>query len=60
MDSSALPAHLGFVAAAYAIVAVVLAGLVGYLLADHRRLRRRIGDLEARGVTRRNRAESGR
>lgn len=56
----AVPAHLGFVAAAYAIVVVVVAGLVAHLLADHRRLKRRIGDLEARGLGRRSDAGKGR
>lgn len=55
-----LPAHLGFVVAAYAVVVGVVAGLLGYLVVDHRRLKRRIGDLEARGAASRRPAREDR
>ena len=47
--------HAVFIWSSYAVVAVVLVGLIGWLVADGRRLRRRLAELEARGVTRRSR-----
>ena len=46
--------HAAFIVSAYAIVAVCLAGLTGWLLADARRQRRLLRDLDARGVIRRS------
>lgn len=51
-----LSGHAGFVFAAYAITTVVLVGMTAWILSDGRRLRRRIGELEARGVRRRSAA----
>ncbi len=31
-------AHLGFIVAAYAVAAVVIAGMIGFVLLDYRRL----------------------
>lgn len=45
--------HAAFIWASYAAVAVVLAALIGWLLYDGSRQKRRLADLEARGVTRR-------
>ncbi len=47
-------AHLGFIVAAYAVTAVVLVGIVAWIVVDGRSQRRRIADLEARGVRRRS------
>jgi heme exporter protein D len=46
--------HALFVTAAYSIAAVVLAMLVGWILADMSARRRELADLEARGVRRRS------
>jgi heme exporter protein D len=46
--------HALYVAAAYAITAVVLAGLVGWILLDQRARRRDLTELEASGVRRRS------
>lgn len=46
--------HAAFILAAYGAVALVLVGLVVWLLADDRRQRRVLAELEARGVTRRS------
>jgi heme exporter protein D len=46
--------HLGFIVAAYAVTAVVLVGIVAWIIVDGRNQRRRIADLEARGVRRRS------
>ncbi len=51
-----LSSHAGFVFAAYAITTVVLVGMTAWIVSDGRRLRRRIGELEARGVRRRSAA----
>ena len=46
--------HAAFIWASYAIVAVVLAALAGWLMFDGRRQQRLIDELEARGVRRRS------
>ena len=46
--------HAAFIWAAYATVAVALAGLVGWLVLDGRRQRQLVDELEARGVRRRS------
>ncbi len=48
--------HAAFIWASYAIYAVVLAGVIGWLVWDGARLKARLADLEARGVSRRSRA----
>ena len=47
--------HAAFIIASYAIVAVVMAGLVAWLILDGRRHQRTLAELEARGVRRRSR-----
>lgn len=47
--------HAPFIVASYAIVTVVLIGLVAWLILDGRRQQRILDDLEARGVRRRSR-----
>ena len=46
--------HAGFIIAAYALAALVVIGLIAWVLADHAAQRRLLADLEARGVTRRS------
>jgi heme exporter protein D len=46
--------HAAFIFAAYAIAAVVIGALIGWIGLDHRAQKRRLGALEARGVTRRS------
>jgi len=50
--------HAVFIWASYAVVALVLAALIIWLIADGRQLRRRLQDLEARGIRRRSAAHS--
>ena len=47
-------AHAGFIVAAYAVTAVVLAAMVAWIIFDGRAQRRRLADLEARGIRRRS------
>ena len=47
--------HAAFIIASYAIVAIVMVGLVAWLILDGRRQQRILDDLEARGVRRRSR-----
>ncbi|RWC37877.1 heme exporter protein CcmD [Mesorhizobium sp.] len=46
--------HALYVTAAYAITAVVLAGLIGWILFDQRARKRDLAELEASGVRRRS------
>jgi heme exporter protein D len=46
--------HSLFVAAAYGITALVIAGLIGWILADQAGRRRELAELEKRGVRRRS------
>jgi heme exporter protein D len=46
--------HAGFILAAYLVTALVLAGLVAWIVMDGRALRRRLAELEARGIRRRS------
>jgi heme exporter protein D len=48
--------QLGFVVAAYVTMVAVLAALIAWIVADGRAQRRRLADLEARGVRRRSAA----
>lgn len=47
-------AHAPFIVASYAIVALVIAGLIGWIVLDGRTQARRLAELEARGVKRRS------
>jgi heme exporter protein D len=51
-----IPQHPGFIFAAYAIAAVVMAGLLLWVILDGRQQRSRLADLEARGARRRSAA----
>jgi heme exporter protein D len=46
--------HTGFIIAAYLATAVVLVVLTVWILVDGRSLRRKLAELEARGVRRRS------
>jgi heme exporter protein D len=46
--------HAGFIAAAYIATAFVLLALVVWIVLDGRAQRRRLADLEARGIRRRS------
>ncbi|KQZ14987.1 transcriptional regulator [Mesorhizobium sp. Root554] len=46
--------HALYVTAAYAITAVVLAGLIGWILLDQRARKRELAELEAAGIRRRS------
>lgn len=46
--------HAGFIVAAYALTALVVVALIGWIVADYAAQRRVLGDLERRGVTRRS------
>ena len=43
-----------FIITSYALVAVVVAALIVWVMADYRRQKRRLRDLEAAGTTRRS------
>ena len=47
-------AHAGFILAAYAVTTAVLLGVILWTVLDGRSQRRRIADLEARGIRRRS------
>ena len=49
-----MSAHALYVTAAYGITAIVLAGLIGWILLDQRARKREIAELEAAGVRRRS------
>lgn len=46
--------HASFIVAAYAIAACVVVLLIGWVIADHRRQRAILRDLEASGLRRRS------
>ncbi|MBL8572888.1 MAG: heme exporter protein CcmD [Hyphomicrobiaceae bacterium] len=49
--------HGGFILAAYGLTLLVVAGLVGWILVDHREQKRALADLERRGIGRRSRPQ---
>ncbi|RWG28069.1 MAG: heme exporter protein CcmD, partial [Mesorhizobium sp.] len=49
-----MSAHALYVAAAYAISAIVLVGLIGWILLDQRARKRELAALDAAGVRRRS------
>jgi heme exporter protein D len=48
--------HAGFIIGAYASVAIILGGLIGWLMFDGMRQAAALADLEAKGVRRRSAA----
>jgi len=55
MDAAA---HAGFILAAYLLTAVVLAGLIVWIVIDARTQKRRLAELEAQGIRRRSAGRS--
>ena len=49
-----MSAHALYVAAAYAVTALALAGLIGWIRLDQRARRRELAELEAAGIRRRS------
>ena len=54
-----MSAHALYVTAAYAITALVLAGLIAWILIDQRGRRKDLAELEAAGVRRRSDKNGG-
>jgi heme exporter protein D len=54
-----MSAHALYVAAAYGISALAIAGLIGWILADQRARQREAAELEASGVRRRSERKTG-
>jgi heme exporter protein D len=50
--------HLDFIVAAYAAAIVIVGALVAWVTLDYRAQRRRLADLESRGVSRRSSPQS--
>ena len=46
--------HAAFIVSAYAAAVIVIGGLIAWVALDYRAQRRKLADLEARGVTRRS------
>ncbi len=46
--------HAGFIIAAYLVTLVVVVAMIGWIVLDGRLQRRRLADLEARGIRRRS------
>lgn len=46
--------HSAFIIASYAVMLAGVAGLIAWVVLDGQRMRRRIAELEARGVRRRS------
>lgn len=51
--------YASFIVTSYALAALVVVLLIGWIVFDHRRQQRALRDLEARGVTRRSSPTSG-
>jgi heme exporter protein D len=49
--------HAAFIIAAYVMAAIVVLGLIAWVMADYDAQRRVLTDLEHRGVTRRSKSE---
>ncbi|AXS38918.1 heme exporter protein CcmD [Breoghania sp. L-A4] len=57
---TALGPHSAYILASYAISLAVVLGVIVWVLADQRRQKRALSDLEARGITRRSRGKAAR
>jgi len=51
--------HANFIVAAYAVTALIVVALIGWIAADYRAQRRVLADLEQRGITRRSQRTGG-
>ena len=54
-----MSAHTLYVSAAYGIAALALAGLIAWIVLDHRTRRRELAELEAAGMRRRSDRREG-
>ena len=50
--------HAVFIIAAYVVAALVVTGLIAWVMADYDAQRRLLAELEARGVTRRAKSDA--
>jgi heme exporter protein D len=50
--------HASFIVAAYAAALIVVAGLIAWIVADHRAQRRTLAELDRQGVMRRSGART--
>jgi heme exporter protein D len=48
--------HAGFIVASYAVAVIVIGGLITWVMADYRTQRRKLADLDRRGLRRRSAA----
>ena len=55
----ALGPHAAFIVAAYAAAAIVLSGLIAWIVTDARRQERILAELEAKGIRRRSARKRG-
>ena len=46
--------HMGFIVTAYALTAIVVAGLIAWVMLDYRAQQRTLVELDKRGVSRRS------
>jgi len=46
--------HAFFIVTAYAVTGIIIAILIGWIVAEHRALTRTLADFDARGITRRS------
>jgi heme exporter protein D len=46
--------HLGFIVAAYAVTAIIVAALIAWVMLDYRAQQRALAELDKRGVSRRS------
>jgi heme exporter protein D len=51
--------HAGFIVIAYAAAIVIVVGLIVWIILDRRHLARAVGELEAKGITRRSERARG-
>jgi heme exporter protein D len=51
--------HWGFVLAAYGVAALVMGGLIAWVVLEGRRHARALAELEARGIRRRSAGDNG-
>ena len=51
--------HADFIIASYAVTALIVVALIGWIAADYNAQRRVLADLEQRGVTRRSQRAGG-
>jgi heme exporter protein D len=54
MTAMFLGPHAAFIIGAYGTAVLIVAGMIAWVILDHRRQARALADLEARGVTRRS------